>query len=102
MASSLAIAWKSPSPLPEAILDPDSELDKNFSTIEASAETNAPAAESKESRSGEDRDETDELDKDNINTDSVAKADTNLDLPTREEVTTSEASAELKVADNLV
>ena len=74
---------------------------KNFSTIEASAETNAPAAESKESRSGEDRDETDELDEDNIHQDSVAKADTNLDLPTRE-VTTSKASAELKVADNLV
>ena len=76
---------------------------KNFSTIEASAETNAPAAESKEQRSGEDRDETDELDKDNIHQDSVAKADTNLDLPTREEeVTTSEASAELKVPDDLV
>ena len=58
---------------------------KNFSTIEASAETNAPAAESKESRSGEDRDETEKL-----------------DLPTREEVTTTKATAELKVADNLV
>ena len=55
-----------------------------------------------ESRSGKDRDERDKLEKDNINTKTVAKAYTNLDLPTREEVTTTKATAELKVADNLV